>query len=396
MTRLILTHCTLAAMDPSGPWLRPHSAVAIEGDRIAWAGPMTDRPEGEERDVEGRLVTPALIDCHTHIVHAGSRAAEFEARLEGATYQDIARRGGGILSTVRATRDASEDELVAQALLRVDALLAEGVGTLEIKSGYGLDRDTELRMLRAARRIGQLRPVAVRTSFLGAHAVPPEYKNRPGDYLSEVAIPTIRAAQAEGLVDAVDGFCEVIAFSVREMNAVFDVAHELGLSVRLHAEQLSHLGGAALAARHGALSADHLEHATEEDARLMAQAGTVAVLLPGAFYALRETKLPPVQAFRDHGVAMAIATDCNPGTSPLSSIFLAMNMACTLFRLTVREAWEGATVNAAKALGLTDRGTVTPGMRADLAVWDAETPAELIYRMGERRLHARIHGGQWC
>lgn len=396
MTSLILTHCTLAAMDPSGPWLRPDSAVALEGDRIAWAGPMADRPEGEERDLQGRLVTPALIDCHTHIIHAGSRAGEFEARLEGETYQEIARRGGGILSTVRATRAATEDELVAQALPRVDALLAEGIGTLEIKSGYGLDTETELRMLRAARRIGELRPVTVRTSFLGAHAVPPEYRSRPSDYLSEVAIPTLRAAHAEGLVDAVDGFCEKIAFSVNEIETVFNVARELGLSVKLHAEQLSHLGGTALAARHEALSADHLEHATEDDARLMTTSGTVAVLLPGAFYALRETQVPPVQAFRDHGVPMAVATDCNPGTSPLSSLLLAMNMACTLFRLTVREAWEGGTVNAAKALDFPDRGTVTPGMRADLAIWDAETPAELIYRMGERRLHARIHGGHWC
>jgi imidazolonepropionase len=395
---LTLTHATLAAMDPTGPWLRSDSALVLEGDRIAWAGPMADLPrrDGEARDLGGRLVTPALIDCHTHIVHAGHRAAEFEARLSGATYEEIARAGGGILGTVRATRAASEDDLVATALPRVDALLAEGVGTLEIKSGYGLDLDTELRMLRAARRIARERPVTVRTSFLGAHALPPDYRGRGDAYLDEVCLPALRATHEEGLVDAVDGFCEGIAFSPDQIARLFEEARRLALPVKLHAEQLSHLGGASLAARHGALSADHLEYAAPEDAEAMASAGTVAVLLPGAFYCLRERQAPPVQAFRDAGVPMALATDCNPGSSPLSSLLLAMNMGCTLFRLTVREAWEGTTRHAARALGLPDRGTIAPGLRADLAVWDADSPAELIYRMGERRLHARIHGGQWC
>jgi imidazolonepropionase len=398
MDALILTDATLAAMDPSGPWLLPHAAIVLSGDRILWAGPLADLPahDGERRSLDGRLVTPALVDCHTHLVHGGHRAAEFEARLAGATYEEIARAGGGILSTVRATRAASLDDLVAQALPRVDALLSEGTGTLEIKSGYGLDLDTELRMLRAARRIGRERPVTVRTSFLGAHAVPPDHKGRAGDYLTEVCLPALRAAREEGLVDAVDGFCERIAFTPDQIERLFQEAKALGLPVKLHAEQLSHLGGAQLAARHGALSADHLEYATEEDARAMARSGTVATLLPGAYYTLRERTAPPVQAFRAHEVPMAVATDCNPGSSPLSSLLLAMNMACTLFGLTVHEAWLGATRHAARALGLPDRGALTAGLRADLAVWDAESPAELIYRLGFTPLHARIHGGHWC
>jgi imidazolonepropionase len=395
---LTLTHATLAPMDPTGPWLRLDCALIVEDGRIAWTGPMADLPRrrGDSLDLQGRLVTPALIDCHTHIVHAGHRAAEFEARLEGATYEQIARAGGGILSTVRATRAASLDDLVATALPRVDALLADGVGALEVKSGYGLDHDTELTMLRAARRIADLRPVTVRTSFLGAHAIPPNYKGRGDAYLEEVCLPALRAAHAEGLVDAVDGFCEGIAFSVPQIARLFDEARALGLRVKLHAEQLSHLGGAALAARHGALSADHLEYANEDDARAMAASGTVAVLLPGAFYTLRERQAPPVEAFRNAGVPIAVATDCNPGSSPVSSLLLAMNMACTLFRLTVAEAWEGATRHAATALGLKDRGTLAPGHRADLAVWDTESPAELIYRLGERRLHARYQEGVPC
>ncbi len=386
-------------MDGREGWLRGGGALVVESGRIAWVGPGDELPPGEggeRRSLGGRLVTPALVDCHTHLVHGGHRAEEFEARLEGASYEEIARAGGGILSTVRATRAASEDELVAQTLPRLDALLAEGVGTVEVKSGYALDVEGELRMLRAARRLGRERPVEVVTSFLGAHAVPPEFKGRGGDYLREVCLPALRAAHAEGLVDAVDGFCEGIAFSPEEIGELFREAQALGLPVKLHAEQLSHLGGAALAARHGALSADHLEYATEEDARDMAAAGTVAVLLPGAFYTLRERQAPPVEAFRRHGVPMAVATDCNPGSSPLSSPLLAMNMACTLFRLTVREAWEGMTRQAARALGLADRGVIAPGMRADLAIWDAASPAELVYRLGARPLHARIHGGQWC
>lgn len=393
---LILANATLAAMDPAGPWLRPDSAVAIEDGRIAWVGATADRPSGETLDLQGRLLTPGLIDCHTHLVHAGSRANEFEARLEGATYEEIARAGGGILSTVRATRSATEDDLVAQALPRLDSLLADGVTTVEVKSGYGLDRDTELKMLRAARRLAAERPVEVRTTFLGAHAVPPEYRGRAGAYLTDLVLSTLRDAHSENLADAVDGFCEGIAFSVEEMERVFRAAKDLGLPTKLHAEQLSHLGGAQLAARHGALSADHLEYATDDDARAMAASGTVAVLLPGAFYALRETKKPPVQSFRDHKVPLAVATDCNPGSSPLASSRLAMNMACTLFGLTVRETWEGVTIHAAKALGLPDRGVIAPRMRADLAVWDADTPTELVYRMGESRLHARYLGGVRC
>jgi imidazolonepropionase len=390
-------------MAPGEPGLRRAGegwCVAVEGARIAWAGPQADLPDGlrrlPRRGLDGRLVTPALIDCHTHLVHGGHRADEWETRLEGLPYEEVARRGGGILSTVRATRAASEATLVAEALPRLDALLADGVGTVEVKSGYGLDLEAELRMLRAARRLATERRVAVITTFLGAHAVPPEYRGRADDYLSDLALPALRAACAEGLIDAVDAFCEGIAFSPDQVARVFAEARALGLPVKLHAEQLSHLGGAALAARAGALSADHLEHATEADARALAAAGTVAVLLPGAFYALRETRRPPVDAFRAAGTAMAVATDCNPGTSPLASLRLAMNMACTLFGLTVREAWEGVTVHAARALGLEDRGAIAPGLRADLAVWGRGLARRADLPHGERRLHARMIGGEWC
>lgn len=400
---MILHDLALAPMTPDGPALVPAAAgwvVAIDGDRIAHAGPEADLPAhlraSERRALDGRLVTPALVDCHTHLVHAGSRADEWEARLAGESYEEIARAGGGILSTVRATRAASEDALAAAALPRLDALLADGVGTVEVKSGYGLDHEAELRMLRAARRLGVQRPVTLRTSFLGAHAVPPEYKGRSEAYIEEVAIPALRAAHAAHLVDAVDGFCEGIAFSPAEIAALFAEGQRLGLPVKLHAEQLSHQGGAQLAARHRALSADHLEYATDDDARAMAEAGTVAVLLPGAFLALRERQAPPVAAFRAHGTRMAFATDANPGSSPLLSLRLAMNLACTLWGLTVREAWAGATLHAAAALGLPDRGTLAPGMRADLAIWDAESPAQVIQWMGGAPLHARLHGGQWC
>lgn len=375
------------------------AGIVLEGDHIAWVGPMADLPAdvgAEETDLEGRVVTPALIDCHTHIVHGGNRAAEFEMRLEGATYEEVARAGGGIVSTVAATRAASEDELLAQALPRLDALLAEGVTTVEVKSGYGLDVETELRMLRVARRLEASRPVRVRTSFLGAHALPVEYKGRPDAYLDEVCLPALRAAHAEGLADAVDGFCENIAFSAPQMERVFTGARSLGLPVKLHAEQLSHQGGTGLAARCNALSADHVEYATEDDARALAASGTVAVLLPGAFYFLRETQAPPVAAFRAHGVPMALATDCNPGSSPLTSLLLTMNMACTLFRLTPDEALRGVTVNAARALGLDDCGEIAVGKRADLAVWDVETPAELAYRIGYNPLHSRYFGGRPC
>jgi len=375
-------------------------AVVIGGGSILWAGPETDLPADYTRipqqDMAGRLITPAFIDCHTHLVHAGHRAREFAMRLEGASYEEIARAGGGIVSTVSATRGATTEALLAQALPRLDALIAEGVSTVEVKSGYGLDIDTEVTMLRTARQLAELRPVRVRTSFLGAHAVPAEYKGRADAYLSEVCIPALQQAHAAGLVDAVDGFCEGIAFSPVQIERVFTEARALGLPVKLHAEQLSHLGGAALAARFGALSADHVEYATDDDARAMAASGTVAVLLPGAFYFIRETQLPPVAAFRAHGVPMALATDCNPGSSPLTSLLLTMNMACTLFRLTPIEALRGVTLNAARALGLTDTGMIAPGMRADLAVWDVETPAELAYRIGFNPLHIRLFGGRAC
>ena len=396
MAKEVLTGATLAC--PTRPAPVPGAALALEDGRIRWVGPAAELPAGlgswPTRDLGGRLVTPAPIDCHTHIVHAGSRAREFEMRLQGASYAEIARAGGGILSTVTATRAASEAALLAEALPRVDALIAEGVTTLEVKSGYGLDRETELRMLRVARAIGAARPVRVRTSYLGAHAVPP---GADADaYIDDICIPTLRAAHAEGLVDAVDGFCEGIAFDTSQIARVFEAAGALGLPVKLHAEQLSQMGGTALAARHGALSADHVEYATEDDARALAAAGTVAVLLPGAFYTLRETQAPPVAAFRAHGVAMALSTDCNPGSSPMTSILLAMNMGCTLFGLTPAEALAGVTVHAARALGLEDCGRIAPGLRADLAVWDVGDPAELAWRIGFNPLHMRLFGGMAC
>ena len=392
----ILTNAALATMEhgvrPYG--LIPTGAVAMDGGRIAWCGPADAMPDDyaawPRRDLEGRLVTPALIDCHTHIVYGGDRAREFEMRLEGMSYEDVARAGGGIFSTVEATRKAGPDTLLAGALPRVDALIAEGVSTIEIKSGYGLDIETELTMLRTARRIAAERPVRVRTSFLGAHAIPPVYEGRSDAYLDEVCLPALEAAHAQRLVDAVDGFCEGIAFTPAQIERVFERARALGLPVKLHAEQLSDLGGAGLAARYGALSADHLEYAGEAGVRALAEAGTIAVLLPGAFYTLHATRHPPVELFRRHGVPMAIATDCNPGSSPLASLLLAMNMACTLFRLTPEEALAGATREAARALGLADTGRIAPGLRADLAIWDVAHPAELAYRIGFNPLAGRI------
>ncbi|MEO0390741.1 MAG: imidazolonepropionase, partial [Pseudomonadota bacterium] len=365
----------------------------MEDGRIAWAGLMGALDAAWQGaptlDVDGALVTPALIDCHTHIVHGGNRAREFELRLQGASYEEVARAGGGIVATVAATRAAPEAALLASALKHVDALIAEGAATLEIKSGYGLDLETELKMLRVARAIGAARPVQVVTTFLGAHAIP---QGMEADaYIDQVCIPALRAAHAEGLVDAVDGFCEGIAFSPAQIARVFDVARTLGLPVKLHAEQLSHLGGTALAARYGALSADHVEYAGPKDAALMAQAGTVAVLLPGAFYTLHETQKPPIAAFRAEGVPMALATDCNPGSSPLSSLLLTMNMGCTLFGLNPAEALAGVTVHAARALGRHDRGQIAPGQRADLAIWDVEDPDELPYRIGFNPLRYRIY-----
>lgn len=373
------------------------AAIAVSDGAITWVGPVTDLPaplrDLPRQSLGGRLVTPGLIDCHTHIVHGGDRAVEFEMRLNGASYEEVARAGGGIVSTVTATRGASEDELLAEALRRVDVLIAEGVTCIEVKSGYGLDIETELRMLRVARAIAENRPLRVKTTFLGAHATPGEYSGRDDAYINEICIPALRAAHAEGLVDAVDGFCEGIAFQPAQIARVFDVARDLGLPVKLHAEQLSNLGGAKLAASYGALSADHIEYLDEDGVRAMAEAGTVAVILPGAFYTLRETQAPPIALLRKHGVPMALATDINPGSSPLNSLLLTLNMGCTLFRMTPEEALRGATQNAARALGLTDAGTLAPGMRADLAVWDIRHPAELAYRIGFNPLHTRIFGG---
>ncbi|MBK6465883.1 MAG: imidazolonepropionase [Rhodobacter sp.] len=396
-TPLVLTSCRAATIAADGFGLIEDAALVLDAGRIAWVGPAADLPAehaGHPRqDLGGRLVTPALIDCHTHVVHGGNRAGEFEMRLHGASYEEVARAGGGIISTVTATRAASEQALVAAALPFVDAMIAEGVAVIEIKSGYGLEADTELRMLRAARTIGQQRPVTIRTTYLAAHAVPPDYKGRADAYVDEVCLPTLHAAHAEGLVDAVDGFCEGIAFSPAQIERLFKLAVSLGLPVKLHAEQLSNLGGAALAARYGALSADHLEYLDESGVKAMAAAGTVAVILPGAFYTLRETQMPPIALLRAHGVPMAIATDMNPGSSPMSSLLLAMNMGCTLFRMTPQEVLAGATIHAARALGLADRGTIAPGQVADLAVWNADHPAELSYRIGFNPLHHRIIGG---
>ncbi len=396
---VVLTSLRAATMvsgaDPYG--LIDGAALVLVGGKIAWVGAKADLP-GEYaampvQNMSGRLITPALIDCHTHTVHGGNRAAEFEMRLHGASYEEVARAGGGIVSTVTATRRASEDDLVAAAMPFVDAMIAEGVAVIEIKSGYGLEQNTELRMLRAARRIGRLRPVLVRTSFLAAHAVPVEYMGRADAYIDQVCIPALHAAHAERLVDAVDGFCEGIAFSPAQIERVFQAARSLGLPVKLHAEQLSNLGGAALAARYGAMSADHLEYLDEAGVVAMAAAGTVAVILPGAFYTLREQRMPPIHLLRQHAVPMAVATDMNPGSSPMVSLLLAMNMACTLFRMTPVEALAGATTHAARALGLADRGTLAVGQIADLAVWNCGHPAELAYRIGFNPLHQRIIGG---
>ena len=363
-------------------------AIAVTGDRIAWVGPMDALPESLppgvcRHDAGGAWITPGLIDCHTHLVYAGSRAAEFEQRLEGVSYEEIARRGGGILSTVKATREAGEDRLAELALGRLRPLLAEGVTTIEIKSGYGLDVDTELRQLRAARRVGCDAPVDVVTTFLGAHLVPPEFAGRTDAYVDFLCGESLPAVVEAGLADAVDAFCERIAFSPAQTERIFEAAVAFGLPVKLHAEQLSDQGGAALAARFRALSADHLEHVSEASVAAMAEAGTVAVLLPGAFYFLRETKLPPIERFRAHGVRIALSTDSNPGSSPVGSLLLMLSMGCTFFRMTPEEALAGVTRNAAAALGLADViGTLEAGKRADFVRWDIDHPAELAYRIG--------------
>lgn len=372
--------------------------VAAQGGDIVYAGPRGEAPAFEAQIAhvcEGRWITPGLIDCHTHLVHAGNRACEFELRLAGASYEEIARAGGGIVSTMAATRAASEEELVASALSRLDAMLAEGITTIEIKSGYGLSEADEIKMLRAARRLGEARTVNVATTFLGAHAVPGDYAGDAEGYVDQVCGRMLPAVAAAGLADAVDAFCEGIGFGPGQVRRVFEAARAHGLPVKLHAEQLSNLHGAALAAEFGALSADHLEHLDEAGIAAMARAGTVAVLLPGAFYFTREERKPPVEALRRAGVPIAVATDCNPGTSPLTSPLLAMNMAATLFRLTVEECIAGMTREAARALGRLDSvGTLEAGKRCDLAIWDVGEPAELVYRMGFNPLHARIWGGQ--
>lgn len=396
----LLLDATLATFAGDRPFgLIEAGALALKDGRIAWVGPACDLPAAPDTlatsidRLDGALVTPGLIDCHTHLVFGGDRAHEFDLRLNGASYEDIAKAGGGIASTVRATRAGDEDALLRQSLPRAHALLHDGVTTLEIKSGYGLDLATERRMLRVARRIGETLGITVRTSFLGLHALAPEYRDRRTDYVAQVCEAMLPALAAEGLVDAVDAFCEGIGFSREETARVFERAKALGLPVKLHAEQLSDLDGAALVAQYRGLSADHLEHLSESGVRAMAAAGTVAVLLPGAFYALRETRLPPIDALRAHGVPIAIATDCNPGTSPLLSLRLAANMACMLFRLTPEEALRGITANAARALGLGDRGTLVVGQRADLAVWHARRPAELCYWIGGNLLRALWIGG---
>lgn len=392
----------IATLAPSTPDLGivDKGALAVRNGRILFAGPEAELPQdylstAQVFDCDGRWITPALIDCHTHLVFGGNRAMEFEMRLNGASYEEISRAGGGIISSVRDTRALSEDKLVAQALPRLDALLAEGVSTIEIKSGYGLDIETELKMLRVARKLGALRPVRILTTYLAAHATPADYKGRNADYIADVVLPGMERGHAEGLIDAVDGFCEGIAFSVEDIRKVFEKAVSLGLPLKLHAEQLSNLGGSQLAASYSALSVDHLEYLDEAGAIALAKAGTVAVLLPGAFYTLRETQLPPVQALRDAGADIALATDCNPGTSPLTSLLLTMNMGATLFRLTVEECLTATTRNAAKALGLSgETGTLEAGKSADFAIWNIERPAELVYRIGFNPLHARIFKGR--
>jgi imidazolonepropionase len=398
--RLLLnaTLATFAGESPCG--LVERGAIAMHHGRIVWIGLMDALPAAPHtlavaaESLDGALVTPGLIDCHTHLVFGGDRAKEFDLRLNGASYEEIARAGGGIVSTVTATRAASEEVLFAQSLVRAQALLADGVTTLEIKSGYGLELESERRMLRVARRIGRELGITVRTSFLGLHALPPEYQDRRAEYVALVCDEMLPTLAGEGLVDAVDAFCEGIGFTREETRRVFERAKQLGLPVKLHAEQLSDLDGAALVAEYNGLSADHLEHLSPSGAVAMAAAGTVAVLLPGAFYALRETKLPPIALLREHQVPMAIATDCNPGTSPLLSLRLAAGMACTLFRLTPGEALRGVTVNAARALGLHDRGTLAIGQRADLVIWNARQPAELCYWIGGSMVRELWLGGE--
>ena len=395
---MLFKNATIATMTNQGSYgLIECGALYIRDGKIDWVGKVSEIPSeflhSKSEDLDGRLVTPGLIDCHTHIVYGGNRSVEFEMRLNGASYEDVARAGGGIISTVSDTRLSSIEDLVKDSLPRVDQLISEGVTLIEVKSGYGLDRETELKMLKAARQIQSERPIRVVTTFLGAHAVPPEYKDDPDTYIDTICIPTLHDANNEGLVDSVDAFCENIAFDVDQVERVFQSAKKMGLPVKVHSEQLSHMGGTKLAADYGALSADHMEYANAQDAKALSIAGTVAVLLPGAFYTLRETQLPPLLDLRNEKVPIAIATDCNPGSSPLTSILLTMNMACTLFQMTPQETLAGVTKNAAKALGKKDSGTIEIGNRADLCIWDVKHPAELSYRIGFNPLHRRIFGG---
>ena len=399
----IIHNATLVTLDTDDDYgIIADAVLVIKGQHIEWVGTRQDCPflkydtdsAVKTHDAQGALITPALIDCHTHIVHGGDRAIEFEMRLNGAGYEELARAGGGINSTVRATRAASLDELIDTALIRLDHLIAEGVSVVEVKSGYGLDTETECQMLRAARALESKRDIKIRTTFLGAHALPDEYRDRPDAYIDSVVIPALEKAHTEGLVDAVDGFCEGIAFTPAQIERVFKKAKDLGLPVKLHAEQLSHLGGTKLAATYQAMSVDHLEYADANDAKAMAEAGSVAVILPGAYYTLRETQQPPIEAFRKYRVPMAVSTDCNPGSSPMTSLLLAMNMSATMFRMTPEEILRGVTHHAAKALGLTDRGRLAKGYAADLAFWQIQHPAELSYRIGFNPLIRRVVGGK--
>ncbi len=395
--RTLYRHARLATLTGPLPWGWIESgALLVDGDRIAWVGAEQSLPAclacDAEVDLGGALLTPGLVDCHTHLVYGGDRAAEFELRLRGASYEEIARAGGGIRSTLAATRHASDEQLYAGAAARACCLIAEGVTTLEVKSGYGLSEAHEARCLAVARRLGRELPLTVRTTSLAAHALPPEFEGRLDDYV-DTLIEWLPAQLGAGLVDAVDVFCDRIGFTPAQTERIFGAAQRLGLPVKLHAEQLSDQGGAALAARYGALSCDHLEHLSAAGVAAKAAAGTVAVLLPGAYYFLRDTQLPPVQALREAGVPIALATDHNPGSSPVLSLLLMLNMACTLFRLTPEEAWRGVTVNGARALGLADRGTLALMQRADFAVWDAEHPREMAYRFGHNPCRRSFHGG---
>lgn len=393
-------NASLVTMDETSGTIQS-GAIASKDGKIAWLGAVTDLTDAPEQlattvhDVQGRCITPGLIDCHTHLVYAGNRCNEFELRLQGATYETIAREGGGIQSTVRATRVASEEELLRQSLRRAQALLATGVTTVEIKSGYGLDLETEMKILRVAKRIGEMLPLTVSLTFLGAHALPPEYKSDPDRYIDVVCKEMLPRLVEEGLVNAVDVFCDKIAFNVAQCERVFQAAQEFGLAVKCHAEQLSDIGASRLAAKYEAVSVDHLEFLSADGVEALAEAGSVAVLLPGAFYFLRETRMPPVELLRRAGVPMAVATDCNPGTSPVTSLLLMLNMACTLFRLTPDEALMGATRNAARALGLEKKlGTLALGMEADFVVWDAGHAAELAYYIGMNPCGRIIKAGE--